>query len=189
MAWMITKENGAVAFSDWLAEEASAVSAERQALVEAFRAHPPISLKLTFHAPPDPFEMAATDPAAAAGPTLFSGRSRLAYDDLLDRLPMMIQVIDAEGTVESASQATAELLGYAPEEIVGRQALSLFTERSRRDVIENVLPQFFASGRLAGVAVQLVGKGGGTVNLTMTAAGDRNEAGRIVRVLTVFAVA
>jgi hypothetical protein len=54
MAWMITKESGAVAFSDWLVEEASPVSAERQALVEAFRAHPPISLKLTFHAPPDP---------------------------------------------------------------------------------------------------------------------------------------
>ncbi len=189
MAWMITKESGAVAFSDWLAEEASAVSAERQALMEAFRAHPPTSLKLTFRAPPDPFEMAVIDPTAPAGPTLFPGRSRLAYDELLDRLPIMIQVIDGEGAVESASQATAELLGYAPEEIVGRQALSLFTEQSRRDVVEKVLPQFFASGRLAGVAVQLVGKGGDTVDLRMTAAGDRNEAGRIVRVIAVFTAA
>jgi hypothetical protein len=60
MAWMIAKESGAVAVSDWLAEEAGVVSAERQALVEAFRAHPPISLKLTFRAPRDPFEMAAS---------------------------------------------------------------------------------------------------------------------------------
>ena len=186
MAWMITKESGAVAVSDWLAEEASVVSAERQALVEAFRAHPPISLKLTFRAPPDPFEMAVSDPAAPAGPTMITGRSRLAYDELLDRLPMMIQVIDAEGAVESASRATAELLGYAPEEIVGRQALSLFTEQSRRDV-KKVLPQFLATGRLAGVAVQLVGKGGDTVDLTMTAACDRNEAGGIVRAIAVFA--
>lgn len=188
MAWMITKESGAVAFSDWLAEEAGAESGERQALVEAFRAHPPISLKLTFRSPPDPFEMAVADPAAAAGATLYPGRSRLAYDDLLDCLPMMIQVIDGEGAVESASQATTELLGYAPEEIVGRQALSLFTEESRREV-KKVLAQFFASGRLAGVAVQLVGKGGDTVDLTLTAAGDRNEAGGIERVIAVFAAA
>jgi PAS domain S-box-containing protein len=185
MAWMIAKESGAVAVSDWLAEEAGAVSAERQALVEAFRAHPPISLKLTFNAPPDPFEMAGTDPAAPAGQTLFPGRSRLAYDDLLDRLPMMIQVIDGEGAVESASRATAELLGYAPDEIVGRQALSLFTERSRRE-FKKVLPEFIASGRLAGAAVQLVGKGGGTVDFTMTAVCDRNETGGIERAIAVF---
>jgi hypothetical protein len=72
MAWMITKESGAVAFSDWLAEEASAVSAERQALVEAFRAHPPISLKLTFRAPPDPFEWLRPIPRRRPAPTLFS---------------------------------------------------------------------------------------------------------------------
>ena len=187
MAWMITKESGAVAVSDWLAEEAGAMSAERQALVEAFRAHPPISLKLTFRSPPDPFEMAVTDPAAA-GAALYSGRTRLAYDDLLDRLPMMIQVIDGEGAVESASRATAELLGYAPEEIVGRQALSLFTEESRRDV-KKLLAEFLASGQLASVAVQLVRKGGDTVNLSMTAACDRNEAGGIARVIAVFAAA
>jgi PAS domain S-box-containing protein len=188
MAWMIAKESGAVAVSDWLAEEAGVMSAERQALVEAFRAHPPISLKLTFRAPRDPFEMAVADPAALADP-LFPGRLRLVCETLLDRLPMMIQVIDGAGVVESASQATAELLGYAPEEIVGRQALSLFTEQSRRDVVETVLPRFFASGRLAGVAVQLVGKGGDPVDLRLTAAGDRNEAGRIVRAIAVFAEA
>jgi PAS domain S-box-containing protein len=184
---MITKESGAVAFSDWLAEEASAESGERQALVEAFRAHPPISLKLTFRSPPDPFEM-ASDPAAPAGPMLAPGGSRQAYDDLLDRLPMMIQVIDAAGAVESASQATAELLGYAPEEIVGRQVLSLFTEESRREV-KKVLAQFFASGRMAGVAVQLVGKGGEAVDLRLTAAGETNESGGIERVIAVFAAA
>jgi PAS domain S-box-containing protein len=102
---------------------------------------------------------------------------------------MMIQMIDGEGAVESASQATAELLGYAPDEIVGRQALSLFTEQSRRDMVEKVLPRFFASGQLAGVAVHLVGKGGDPVHLRMTAAGDRNEAGRIVRAIAVFAAA
>lgn len=186
MAWMITKESRAVAFSDRLVEEASAVSAERQALMEAFRAHPPISLKLTFRAPPDPFEMAASEPGALADSTLFEGRSRLAYDDLLDRLPMMIQIIDADGAVESASQATAELLGYAPAEIVGRQALSLFTEESRREV-KKVLAEFFTSGRLAGVPVQLVKKGGDTVHLRMTAACDRNDAGGIERVIAVFA--
>ena len=186
MTWTIAKESGAVAVSDWLAQEASAVSAERQALVEAFRAHPPISLKLTFRTPPDPFEMAATDLAALADPTLFPGRARLAYDDLLDRLPMMIQIIDGDGAVESASQATAELLGYATEEIVGRQALSLFTEPSRRDVVEKVLPQFFATGRIAGVPVQLVRKDGETADLRMTAAGDRNDIGRIDRVIAVF---
>ena len=188
MAWMITKESGAVSVSDWLDEEASAVSAERQALVEAFRAHPPISLKLTCHGRPDPFEMAASDPAAPAGATLFLARSRMACENLLDRLPMMIQVIDGEGAVESASQATAELLGYAPEEIVGRQALSLFTEESRRE-FKKVLPQFLASGRLAGVAVQLVGKGGDTVDLRLTAACDRNDAGGIARAIAVFAAA
>jgi PAS domain S-box-containing protein len=188
MAWMITRESGAVAVSDRLAEEASAVSAERQALVEAFRAHPPISLKLTFQVRPDPFEMAVTDPAAPADATLFPGRSRLGFESLLDRLPMMIQVINGEGAVEGASQATAELLGYAPEEIVGRQALSLFTEESRREV-KKVLPQFSASGRLAGMAVQLVKKGGDTVGLTLTAACDSAETGDIERVIAVFAEA
>ena len=188
MAWMITKESGAVSVSDWLDEEASAVSAERQSLVEAFRAHPPISLKLTCHGRPDPFEMAVSDPVAPAGATLFPGLSRLACENLLDRLPMMIQVIDGGGVVESASQATAELLGYAPEEIVGRQALSLFTERSRRE-FKKVLPQFFASGQLAGVPVQLVKKGGDTVDLRITAAGETNEAGGNGRVLAVFAAA
>ncbi len=79
-------------------------------------------------------------------------------------------------------------MGYAPEEIVGRQALSLFTETSRRE-FKKVLPQFFASGQLAGVAVQLVGKGGDTVDLRMTAACDSDEAGGIVRVIAVFTAA
>src|SRR5690606_2600728 len=122
-------------------------------------------------------------------PALFQGRPRLAYDDLLDRLPMMIQVIDDEGAVESASQATADILGYAPEEIVGRQALSRFTEESRRIVVEKVPPLFFVSGQVAGEAVELVKEDGHTVGLTLTAAGDRNEAGRIVRVIAVFAEA
>ena len=185
MTWTVTKESGAVSFSDWLAEEANAVSAEQRALAEAFRQHPPVSLKLTILGQPDPFEMAG----AASGRALSMGAPGSILETLLDRLEMMILAIDARGAVESANQATASVLGFAPEEIVGRQVLSLFAEPSRRNLLKHVLPQYFATGRLANVAVELATRSGETADLRMTAVGEMNGQGGIDRAIAVFAPA
>jgi PAS domain S-box-containing protein len=189
MTWTVTKESGAVSFSDWLADEAAALDAEKLALVQAFRSHPPVSLKLTFRGRPDPFEseLAGPDIAAPIGLALFAGQSRSIWEDLLNRLPMMILAIDADGALRGANLATAEVLGYAPEELVGRKALSLLTEPSCRDFYADALPRFCATGRLANVDVQLLTKNGETADFRLTAVGEKNAEGRIERSIAVFA--
>ena len=186
MSWTVTRESGAVAFADGLGEEAKAVSAEQRALAEAFRSHPPISLKLSLRGQPDPFETTGLDPAAPAGLAQFLGHARAVYEELFDRLPMMIQLIDANGAVASVNRASFEMLGYEPEEIVGSQAMSLFSEETRRKLTASVLPRFHETGRITNVAVELLGKSGETVEARMTAVGDSIGAGRIGRSIALF---
>jgi len=186
MAWTVTKEAGAVAFSDWLAqEEGDALRDSRQ--VPFYRPREPLMLKRAVEEL-DPFS--AKQAPESGAPTrngIVLGKSAAVYEDLLNRLPMMVHVMDAEGRIQSANEATAMLLGYPVEALVGTQALALLTEDSREKFVRDILPEFLRDGHFSNVDVRFRTRSGGTVDCLMSAIGHRDAQGRIERSVAIFA--
>jgi PAS domain S-box-containing protein len=107
------------------------------------------------------------------------------YRSLYHNTPAMLHSIDVNGRLLSVSNYWVEALGYARGEVVGRKLTDFMTEESRRYAETEVLPAFFKSGFCKDVGYQYVRKGGGIIDILLSAIADRAADGRIVRTLAV----
>ena len=57
--------------------------------------------------------------------------NQLHFRRLFDEAPHVICLLDAEGKIRENNETARELLGYAPEELYGLQALNLVPESDR----------------------------------------------------------
>ncbi|MGE0210595.1 MAG: PAS domain S-box protein [Parvibaculaceae bacterium] len=186
MAWTVTKEARAVSFSNWLAH-GPGESPDEDPVPTFYKPQGPVRLKRVPDLEPDPFAQQPTVEDAGRSASLFLGQSMAIYEDLLDRLPMMILVIDGDGIVQNANRMTSEVLGYAPEALCGRRMLSLLTERSREWLLRHVMPDYEKSGQFKNIDVQFTTRAGRTADFLMSAIGYRNPEGRLERSIAVFA--
>ncbi len=60
------------------------------------------------------------------------------YRGIFEGNPSVFLKIDAEGNIVSVNPPGAQQLGYAPEELVGRSVLHVYSEPDRRKAIENI---------------------------------------------------
>jgi PAS domain S-box-containing protein len=104
-------------------------------------------------------------------------------DALFDLAPVLAHSIDAEGRLLRVSRRWADLLGYAPAEMVGRRSIDFLTEESRRRAVETVLPAFRASGFCHNVAYDFVRRDGTVVPVLMSATSELDREGRFLRSL------
>jgi len=186
MAWTVTKEARAVSFSNWLAHEAPGPQAEG-AVPDFYRPQAQARLKRHDSHEPDPFAQSPSVEMGKGKTGLFLGQSMAIYEDLLDRLPMMIMVIDGDGVIQNANRITSELLGFDPQSICGKRLLSLLTDRSREWLLKHVMPEYELGGQFRNVDVQFTTRAGRTADFLMSAIGYRNPEGHIERSIAVFA--
>jgi PAS domain S-box-containing protein len=97
----------------------------------------------------------------------------------------MLHSINPEGRLISVSDHWLEVLGYQRDEVVGRPLFDFLDPESRRCAREEVLPEFFRSGFCKDVSYRLIRRDGGCLDVLLSAIGDRDETGRIVRSLAV----
>ncbi len=100
--------------------------------------------------------------------------------------PIMLQTIDAEGTLVSVSDSWLDRLGYAREEVLGRPATDFLTPESRRYAEEVALPSLRETGLAMNVPYQYATKDGTPLEVVMSATTTRDDTGAFVRGMAVL---
>ncbi len=107
------------------------------------------------------------------------------YHGVLDRAPVMLHTTDAEGRLLSVSEHWLATLGYERREVIGRMSLAFLSDESRRQVVDHVLPELFASGQVSDVEHEFMRKDGGKVRVLLSAVAERDSHGELQRALAV----
>ena len=98
----------------------------------------------------------------------------------------MLHSIDRDGRLVSVSDYWLDTLGYERSEVIGHKTTEFLTETSRHYATEVVLPEFFRTGSCKDVPYEIVTKGGEIRNVFLSAIGERDSEGQIVRSLAVL---
>ncbi len=112
-------------------------------------------------------------------------QSEERYRSIYHRTPAMLHSINERGVLVSVSDHWLDALGYRREEVVGRELTAFMTDSSRRYAREQVIPRFFRTGNCKDIPYQFVTKNGEIIEVLLSAIGDRDSSGRIVRSLAV----
>ncbi len=111
--------------------------------------------------------------------------SEKRYRSIYHNTPAMLHSINREGLLISVSDHWLEALGYIRSEVVGKSLFDFLTSDSRNYAEGKVLPEFFQTGFCKDISYQLVRKDGTLVDVLLSAIGDRDRDGVIVRSLAV----
>ncbi len=112
-------------------------------------------------------------------------QSEARYRSLYNNTPAMLHSIDPEGSLLSVSDYWCEMLGYRREEVIGRKIMEFHTEESRRYAEEVVFPEFLENGFVKDVPFQYVKKSGVVIDVLLSAFGELDDQGELVRSLSV----
>ncbi len=107
------------------------------------------------------------------------------YRSIYHNTPAMLHSINLSGCLVSVSDHWLEVLGYGRDEVVGKPLLDFLTPDSGRYAQEEVLPEFFRIGFCKDIAYQYLCKDGTLMDVLLSAIGDRDQDGVIVRSLAV----
>jgi two-component system, cell cycle sensor histidine kinase and response regulator CckA len=113
-------------------------------------------------------------------------QSRDRYNLLYKEAPLLLHSTDQTGALVEVSEYWLKTLGYERDEVLGRKATDFYTEESRKYFQDVVLPAFFRDGVCKGIALQFVKKNGELVDVILTATGERDGAGNVVRSMAVI---
>jgi len=81
------------------------------------------------------------------------------YKLLYERSPLGYQSLDKDGNFIIVNPAWCELLGYTPDEVVGKWFGDFMTIESQKKVLEN-FPKFKATGKICGIEFDMLRKDG-----------------------------
>ena len=108
------------------------------------------------------------------------------YRSFYTKTPGMLHSIDASGRLVEVSDRWLEVLGYERSEVIGRKSTDFLTAESRQYAETVSLPKFWKTGRVKDVAYQFVKKNGEIVDVLLSAIGERDLEGNVVRTLAVL---
>jgi PAS domain S-box-containing protein len=114
-----------------------------------------------------------------------SDRERLErrYVDLYESTPAMLHTVDAEGRIMAVSNHWLAKLGYPRNEVIGRSILDFIADESRRSLADGRLREVISQGNLQNVPRQMVTRSGELLDVLLSARAERDEQGRVVRLL------
>lgn len=107
------------------------------------------------------------------------------YRDIYHKTPVMLHSIDTIGRVIRVSDYWLEKMGYARDEVIGRDLTSFYTPESRGYALGVVFPEFFRTGVCKDVPYTYLKKNGGQIEIMLSCHGVRDENNRVVRSLAV----
>jgi len=107
------------------------------------------------------------------------------YRSLYNNTPAMLHSVDISGRLISVSNHWCDVSGFLREEVLGKRITDFFTESSKKHAEQIVFPAFFKNGYCKDVPYQFVKKDGQIIDILLSAFGDHDEAGNIIRSLAV----
>ena len=88
---------------------------------------------------------------------------------IFDNAPVMMHSIGRDGRVVKVNRRWTEVLGYQPDEALGRKSIDFLTEESRARAVSETLPLFWRVGCARSVGYRFVRKDGRVVDLLLDA--------------------
>ncbi len=113
-------------------------------------------------------------------------QSRNKFSILYNNTPVMLHSIDRTGTLVEVNDHWLKTMGYERSEVIGRPVTDFYTEASRKYAREVVQPAFFRDGAVQDISYQFVKKKGDLVDVLLSATGERDANGNVVRSLAVI---
>jgi PAS domain S-box-containing protein len=107
------------------------------------------------------------------------------YRFLYNNTPVMLHSIDPQGRLISVSDYWLHSLGYERDEVIGRKCTDFLTADSQRCASDIVLPKFLRTGCCTDVEYQFVKRNGEVIDTLISAIGEKDADGRLVRGLAV----
>jgi len=111
--------------------------------------------------------------------------SEKRYRSIYHNTPAMLHSVDTKGRLVSVSDNWLEMLGYEREEVIGEHLTRFFTEESCIRAENTIFPEFFKTGLCKDIPYRFVKKNGDTMDVMLSAIGDRDTDGNIARSLAV----
>lgn len=100
------------------------------------------------------------------------------FKRLYQKTPAMMHSIDEDGIIVEASEYWLDVMGYEPEEVIGRESTEFLTEASRQYATSEVLPKLWQDGFCSDVPYQMVKKDGSTIDVLLSAILTQGEDGK-----------
>lgn len=105
------------------------------------------------------------------------------YRQLYRATPAMLHTVDVDGCIVTATDHWLQKLGYARDEVVGRPIKDFYSEADQKRLADGRLQDVISGGEFSNQERQMVSKSGQVLDLVMSAISDRDESGRVYRML------
>ncbi|MBI5141530.1 MAG: PAS domain S-box protein [Nitrospirae bacterium] len=116
---------------------------------------------------------------ASAYAELHRKTSRLSA--LYDETPIMMHSIDRSGNLVKVNNHWLRTMGYGRDDVIGRKVVDFYTDESRKYAMDVVQPAFFQTGIAKDIQLQYVKKSGEIIDVLLSATGERDSDGNVVR--------
>lgn len=97
---------------------------------------------------------------------------------LIEKAPIMVHSIDADGVIQSTSEYWLQTTGYTREEVIGRNSLDFLTPDSRQYALEEVLPSLWEKGETSNRLLKVWTKSGSVIEVQVSAIVEYDEQGK-----------
>ena len=87
------------------------------------------------------------------------------FEVFFENAPIMMAVVDEEGRIVAVNRYWREVLGYRPEDVIGKSGAAVLTEAESQKLLEQDLPEFFRVGHVEGRRVDALAKDGTIIPL------------------------
>jgi PAS domain S-box-containing protein len=105
------------------------------------------------------------------------------YRQLYRSTPAMLHTIDADGLIVTATDHWLQKMGYVRKDVVGRPISEFYSEADRKKFSGGRLKALISGGDFLNQQRQMVTREGRVLDLVMSAISDRDESGRVRRML------
>ncbi len=107
-------------------------------------------------------------------------RSEADFRRIYQEAPVMMHSIDEAGLFCNVNSKWEKVMGYTREEVMGKPVGMVMTESSAKRASEEVLPHFWAVGKVEEVAYQYVKKTGEVIDVLLDCVMMKDTAGKRV---------
>ncbi|MDH4109123.1 MAG: sigma 54-interacting transcriptional regulator [Gammaproteobacteria bacterium] len=109
--------------------------------------------------------------------------SESKYRQLYRSTPAMLHTVDADGYIVTVTDHWLQKMGYRREEVVGKPVLDFYSEADRKRFAGGRLREVISGGEFLNEPRQMVTRDGAVLDLLMSAISDRDETGKVRRML------
>lgn len=107
------------------------------------------------------------------------------YRSIYHNAPAMLHSVNRDACLISVSDNWLKMLGYERDEVIGRKLRDFLTRESAFYLEHHVIPEFYEKGFINDVPYRFVKKNGECMDVLLSAFGERDETGHIIRSLAV----